>query len=218
MAKQNRKMQTLRIFTNGSRADNAYGLSDEVGRIIKRTDRAKQRAEASTARRGASIANRAIRAEFNIPLKEISRKIYMKSTGDALRLYAWNRPISLLAFGGKWKGRRSAGASAQVLRGGSAETFGGSFIIESMKAKASLKRAIRVRSMRGGKRAGRGPLVMLYGPSPRDMITGRRKDAETGTPVGQWGTHVREVVTSEVIAYYISELKRLYAVEARRGR
>ncbi len=207
----NRKQQALKFFTNGKAAQNAYGLFDQVGEIVRRTDRAAQRARASTARRVQPIAREEVLKMFNLKPGQISGKFRTVTTGDTVRLMASQRRLPLIAFGGNWKGPVADGATAEIVRG-KRETFDSGFIAEVKGL-----RSIRVRERRGSKRALRGPLKMLRGPSPRDMVTGRRTDAEHGTPLGSYGTAPAEKILARLVAYHIDELRRLFAVEAKRG-
>lgn len=207
----NRKQQALKFFTNGKAAQNAYGLYDQVGEIVRRTDRAAQRARASTARRVQPIAREEVLKVFNLKPGQLSGKYRSVVTGDTVRLYASERRLPLLAFGGTWKGPKTDGATAEIVRG-KRETFDSGFIAEVKGL-----RSIRVRKRTGTKRAPRGPLQILRGPSARDMVTGRRTDPEAGTPLGTYGAPVAQKILARLTAFHIAELRRLYAVEAKGG-
>ncbi len=209
---RNRKNQAIKFALNGKRADDAYGLSELVGRYVGRVDVAKKRATVSLARRAGPAVSREIRGAFNVRARQLSGKITAKSTGDSLRIYAFDRRIPLMEFGGKWAGRKSPGAMASVLRG-QPEIYAHSFI-----RTVSGLRSIRVRQQRGGGRVPRGPLQMLYGPSPRDMIIGRRSDPETRAGEGFYPTSVRENVADQLVTFYVGELKRLMDLGVGRGR
>jgi hypothetical protein len=208
---RNRKGQAIKISLNGKAAQNAYALSDEVGRFVGRVDVAKKRAAAGLVRRAGPAVSREIRRWFNVRAGQLSGKITAKDTGDSLRIYAFDRRIPLMAFGGKWAGRNSAGATASILRGKS-EIYPQSFIrtIQGL-------RSIRVRQARGSGRAPRGPVQILYGPSPREMITGRKSDPETRSDLGFYAPRVRDNVTAELVTYYVGEFKRLMDLGIGRG-
>jgi hypothetical protein len=207
----NRKSQAFKIKINGKAAQNAYGLSDLVGRFVGRIDKAKTRAAAGVARRAAPVASRAVRSVFNVKSRDLSGKIRAIVTGDSLRVLAFNRRIPLIAFGGKWRGRKSVGSTASVIKG-SRETFNHSFI-----ASVNGLRSIRVRQKRGERRVHRGPVQILYGPSPRDMIIGRKSDPETRSPMGFYPPRLRDQISNELIGYYVIELRRLIALESKNG-
>lgn len=207
----NRKQQAVRFFTNGKAAQNAYGLYDQVGAIVRRTDRAAKLARASTARRVQPIAREEVLKVFNLKPGQLSGKFRSVTTGDTIRLMASQRRLPVMAFGGRWAGRDADGATAEILRG-KRETFDSGFI-----ADVKGLRSIRVRKRTGGKRAPRGPLQILRGPSARDMVTGRRTDPETGSPLGVYGEPPAKRILARLIDFHIAELRRLYAVEAKRG-
>lgn len=200
-------MQATRVWLNGKRADNAYALGDLVGEFVGRSGVARKRAGASLARRAAPVASRAIRATFNVRPRQLSGKITAKDTGDALRIYAWTRRIPLTEFSGKWGGPSTPGATAMVVLG-QIDTFEGSFI-RTIQG----RREIRVRVRKGGRRVARGPVRMLYGPSPRDMIIGHKLDQERNV-IGSYGNAVENAIVTELVTYYISELGRLMGLES----
>jgi len=208
---RNRKGQALRFFTNGKRADDVYGLFDHVGRVVRRTEEAAKKARVSTSRRAESFAKEEIQKDFNIRSGLLSGKFRVVDSGDAIRLFASQRRVPLLEFGGRWGGRKTPGATAEIERG-NRETFASSFI-----ATVKGKRAVRVRKKVGDKRVRRGPLKMLYGPSPKDMVTGQRSDPETRNPEGRYPRDLRKRLIARLAAFHIAELRRLYEVESRRG-
>lgn len=207
----NRKNQAIQIFTNGKRADNAYGLSDLVGQYVGRLDKYKQRAVAGLARRASPAASREVRKTFNVRAGQLTGKIRAVVTNDTVRVYAFDRRIPLIEFGGRWRGIKSPGATASIVRG-QQEIYPQSFI-----ATIQGRKSIRVRQKRGSRRAPRGPVQMLYGPSPREMIIGRKSNAETRDYQGFYSVDPRKAITAELVTYYVGELKRQLEVEARRG-
>jgi hypothetical protein len=207
----NRKSQAVRFFTNGARAQNAYGLFDQVGQIVRRTDKAAKLARASTARRVQPFAREEVLKVFNVRPGQLNGKFRTVTTGDTVRLFASERRLPLIAFGGKWAGPQSEGATAEIVRG-KREVYASSFIA-AIKGLTS----IRVRKRTGSRRAPRGPVQILRGPSPRDMVTGLRSDAETRTPMGFYGPAPAQRILARLAEYHIAELRRLYLSEASRG-
>jgi len=207
----NRKGQALKFFTNGKRADDRYALFEQVGRIVKQTDVAARRAQASTARRAVSFSRAEVLQNFNVRSAQLSGRYRVVQTGSSIRLFASERRISLIAFGGRWAGKNSPGATAEIERG-SRVTYTGSFV-RTIQG----NRAIRVRASRGAKRVHRGPVTMLYGPSPRDMITGARTDPETRNPTGRYAGDVGDKIIRRLVVFHVSELRRLYALADARG-
>lgn len=207
----NKKQQAVRFFTNGVRANNAYGLFEHVGQIVRRSDVAQKRAAATTARRAQPIAREEVLKRFTLRPGQLNGKFRTVTTGDSIRLFASERRVSLIAFGGKWGGIKTEGATAEIQRG-KRETFPQAFIrtVQGL-------RAIRVRSFKGGKRAPRGPLTMLRGPSPKDMVTGLRTDAETRSPEGRYPDPPAQHILARLTAEHVAELKRQLALELKRG-
>lgn len=198
-----RPSQVLRIYTNGQRANDRFALAQRVGTIVKRNADATKKAAASTARRVQPLAKEAITAVYTIRPNQLNGKFRAVVTPDALRVNASTRRFPLMAFGGKWGGRRTAGATASIRRG-VVTTYGGSFI-----ATIQGLRSIRVRTEAGnGRRVARGPVRILRGPSPFQMVT----DETTGQGEGIARTLIRTLRE-----YYVAERRRLYEVE-RRGR
>lgn len=208
---RNRKGQALRFFTNGKRADNAFGLSAIVGQIVKRTDQATKRAVATTARRLEPLAKREVTATYNIPATKLQGKFSVTTTGDSIRLFASERRIPVIQFGGRWGGTSTPGATAQIERGGPQQVFAGAFI-STVKGLQS----IRERRIRGGKRAPRGPLIIIRGPSPRDMVLGIRKD-QRGNVLNTISEPPRAAILRELQGIYITELQRQIALGVRGG-
>lgn len=208
---RNKKGQALRFFTNGKRADDSFGLSAFVGQLVKRTDQATKRAVATTARRLEPLARREVAATYNIATTKLQGKYSVTTTPDSIRLFASERRIPVIQFGGRWGGPNTAGATAQIERGGPQQLFAGSFI-------ATVKglQSIRERRIQGGKRAPRGPLILLRGPSPRDMINGRRRD-QRGNVLSTLSDPPRDAILRELKSIYITELQRQIALGVRSG-
>lgn len=206
--------RVVRFYTNGKRADDAYGLSKHVGAIVKRTDAARKRAFASTARRAPVLAKAMMTAGFNVPAGEVTNKVHVYDTGDTLHVNASVRKFPLSLFGGQWGGPTSPGASASV-RVGQSEVYPGAF----MAAGRYMGRALdliyrRVRGSRVVQKYGRykgkvrEKIQALRGPSPYDMLT----MIERGTARGKSGAGDYH---RELRSYFVSELRRLLALEGR---
>jgi hypothetical protein len=208
---RNKKSQALRFFTNGKRADDAFGLSTLVGQLVRRTDTATKRAVATTARRLEPIAKRTVVTRYNIAATKLQGKFSVTTTGDSIRLFASERRVPVIQFGGRWGGINTPGATAQIERGGPQQVFAGAFI-STVKGLQS----IRERTIRGGKRAPRGPLILLRGPSPRDMVTGSRKD-QRGNLISRLPEPPGVAIVNQLREIYITELQRQIALGVRRG-
>lgn len=109
--------------------------------------------------------SRAIVQRVNLGVTRVKQAIELKqrATPDQpqIVIQVKRRPIGLIEFGGTWRGAKSAGASAVVLRGEGRHTYAGTFIVVGRGG----NRQIFSRKIVGGKRAGRLPLKTLYGPS-----------------------------------------------------
>lgn len=165
------------------------GLDQESLRVAAR------RAGIAVQRAAGTLVRRDVRGRYGVKLtalKDGYRVVQGRSRkGDAyVGVEASGRRISLLEFGGRWvrpKGdnlqrMRSKGATAAV-QAGARKTYAGAFIAsigwrgvsgEAIKAD-TVKRGMFVRqTVNGtGKRHGRGPVRLLRGPSPLEMLLGQ---------------------------------------------
>ncbi len=127
---------------------------------------------------------------------------------ELISIWASTRKFPLMDFGGRWRGparrksgRFAPGASAEIVRG-QRKTYDSAFI-----ATIQGRRAIRVRSFDSGlqKRAGRGPVHMLRGPSPFEMLSG----------VGGYPASVaaRDATVNELQVFYLGELRRQFKLK-----
>lgn len=155
---------------------------------------AVRRARVSMYRAGLPEANRDIRSRYGVKLgamRDTLRVVEGRSRkGDEyVAVQASSRRISLLEFNGRWtrpgggnlNRKRSKGAVASVLAG-SRQAYAGAFIADigwrgvsgaSVKTD-TVKRGIYVRQKKpDGGRHGRGPVRLLRGPSPLEMLLGQ---------------------------------------------
>lgn len=209
---RNKKEQVIRIFTNGKRANDAFRLERFVGRLVKATDTSVKRAVVSTSRAAVPIAKKEVVAAFNIQASKVADAFKVINTRDTIRLFASDRRIAAIDFGGVWGGIQSSGATAVIERGGSPQIFRGAFI-NNVKG----RRSIRERMIKGGKRAPRGPLVIIRGPSPKQMILGQKTDQKRNI-TGTYSTQPVRTVAAQIRVIYIDELRRQFGLEALRGR
>jgi hypothetical protein len=143
---------------------------------LKELERSFSKLGAATARGEARAVNRvsttiiakqsrAVVERLNLRVSRVKEAVRLrqKATPDQPRIVieVQRRAIGLIEFGGRWRGRKSEGASAQVLRGEGRHTYGGTFIAVGRNG----NRQIFSRKIVGGKRAPRLPLKTLYGPS-----------------------------------------------------
>ena len=200
-----RRNNALTYYVNGRRARDLNGLTDMAGRVLSAYDTATKRAVVGLKRRALPIVRRAVRQHYNVKAGALSDK-YRVETGlrgrsgdrdDFLSVWASTRSIPLLDFGGRWGGRKTKGAVASIQRG-QRKTYDGAFI-----ATVRGRRAIRVRQYdtARGKRHGRGPLRMLYGPSPFEMLSGLDH---------RGSQQAQRKVLAEMTDYYAAELRRQF--------
>lgn len=217
----NRRNSSLKIYVNGSTANDLYGLAKRVGQQVSRMSVASNRAQKTLARRVQPLAKREIRKVYGVKASLLNGRMRLESGartgGDFVSLWASTRKVSLLEFGGRWRGMKSPGATASILLGTS-KTYDSAFIATvgwrgasggAVKADTA-SRAIYVRK-RGpdGRRFGRGPLKRLYGPSVFEMIGTSPKAHSRDT--------VRAAIVPQLESFYVSELSRQIALELRRG-
>lgn len=137
-------------------------------------DRAAMRARVTMIRRTQPIVSRDVRERFGVKARALSGKFQVRegrSRGGAPFLGVWGsaRRIPLIDFKGRHS-RRQPGATAEVSIG-RRKTYNSAFI-----ATVQGRKSIRVRQVEdqaSGKRHGRGPLRMLRGPSPLEMMLGQ---------------------------------------------
>lgn len=145
------------------------GLDDARNRLAqagKDADLALKRARGTLVRRLPVEARRDIQTEYALGAIRIGRGLSVRVEADAVVLTGAKRGVGLIEFGGRWGGRRSAGATAQVHTGGGRTTRPHTFIATG----ASGNRQIFERATIGGRRAGRWPIVAAYGPSVAQML------------------------------------------------
>lgn len=203
-----RRNSAFTFYVNGRRARDLHGLADDVGNPLDAYDVAVQRATAGLVRRAGPAASRNIRAQYNVKAGALRGKLRVErglrgrrgDRDDLISIWASTRRIPLLEFAGRWRGRKSTGATAQIQRDEGRKTYGSAFI-----ATVRGLRAIRVRSRDStGRRVGRGPLRMLRGPSPFEMLSGIGGNAGA--------RKVRQETTDELRTFYLGELRRLFSL------
>ena len=160
-------------------------------------ERAARRASVGVVRKAQPIAKRDIRDRYGVKASQLNGQFKVEQgqnrKGDPyIGIWASSRQISLIHFGGRWRGRKAPGATAAV-KLGQRKTYDSAFI-----ATVEGRKAIRVRQYKSGggmKRHGRGPLRMLRGPSPFEMLLG--ENMANG-----------EVVAGKLLDFYSTEIAR----------
>jgi hypothetical protein len=143
---------------------------------LKELERGFTKLGAATARGEARAVNRvsttiiaqqsrAVVARINLRVGRVKEAVRLrqKATPDQPRIVieVQRRAVGLIEFGGRWRGTKSEGASALVIRGKGRHIYAGTFIAIGRNG----NRQIFDRKVVGGKRAPRLPLKTLYGPS-----------------------------------------------------
>lgn len=208
--------RVAKFYTNGKRAENAYGLATQVGRIVKRADAARMKAVTSTSRKATPLARKLLVENFGIKKSDLTGKITVYDTGDTLHVNASVRKFPLALFGARWGGHTTPGATAQVRRG-QTTTYAGAFMatgryLGKTQDLVYTRERGKKKRMTYGRYAGkvREPIHALRGPSTYDMLTSIERASSRGKSAT--GNYTRELRT-----FYVSELRRLYAVEASRN-
>lgn len=161
------------------RTSNAAALARIRGRVEglgqASLDRAVNRAIASVRRKFEPEAKKAIRAQYNVPLAELSGKFRVitgrDGDGEFLGLQASRRHVPLLSFGGLWRGRNTPGATAAV-RLGQMKTYRSSFIATIRGRHGIYARQFSADSNSPSGRDPRNKVRRLMGPSPAQMTEG----------------------------------------------
>ncbi|KFN42342.1 hypothetical protein [Arenimonas oryziterrae] len=191
-----RRNSALKIFTSGKRGESISQLSKRVGRLPSEYEVAQQRAVASLKRKVMPVAKRQVLAVFSLRSSKLTGGLRVESSyqsgSGVVSLWASTRQIPLVEFQGRWDGRNSPGATASILAG-SVKVYDHAFI-----ATVQGRRSIRVRKVINGKRAPRGPLRMLRGPSPFEMIAPGDRPGLSGP------------IAEELLTFYSEELLRQY--------
>lgn len=145
------------------------GLSDES---IRKADKL---ALAGVRRKFEPEVKRVIREQYNVPLRAISGKFRIVGGSDAqgeyLALQGAVKRVPLAEFGARWGGRRTAGATATILRG-QTKTYTSAFIRVIGGQREVLARQFSADSNSPSGRHPREHLQRLRGPSPAEMARG----------------------------------------------
>ncbi|MCR6700850.1 MAG: hypothetical protein NVV68_06760 [Dokdonella sp.] len=184
-------------------------MAGEVAATMSRVDNAQRLAMSGLKRRALPVARRAIQENYNVKTLALrdargNAGIRVETGGrgrksDYLAIWASTRSIPLIAFSGKWGGVKTPGATASIEQGAGAKTYEGAFISTVEGLRSIRKRRLGV----GSKRVPRGPLIMLRGPSPFDMMA----------PQGNHPAALRtqRTIIAELTDWYVAELKRQIA-------
>lgn len=159
--------------------------------------RVVERAKATLRRRLATETRRLVSQEYGVSTRELGKRITTESDSSGVTVFGTTPRVPLIKFGGRYGGKRTAGATAEILRG-TRKTYGSAFLSKG-------KKNIVARGLKPGsnQRYGRLPVVVLHGPSPKSMVLGG------GTPGPTPASKVADIAGD----IFGSEVDRLVNVE-----
>ena len=171
-------------------------LSRNALRLAELSKTASQRvitrSIATLRRRMATETRRFVSDEYGISTRELGQRITTDSTVDTVTVYGTTPRIPLIKFNGHYSGRRSVGATAEIIRG-QVKTYSGAFF--SKGKKNIVARGINKAT---GKRYGRLPIVVLHGPTPESMVLGGGSVVTSATPAARVAAIAGEIFAAEV--------------------
>lgn len=147
-----------------------------LGRTQAELSKATQRATGTLRRRMPVAARRDIQQEYNLKAGRINSGLRASPIERGVELIGSGRGVGLIEFGGKWRGPRSPGATAQVRRDEGVTLYPGQFIATLLGGNRQIvSRTGSPRRMTQGRYAGkvRQPLTVEYGPQVAQMLIRR---------------------------------------------
>lgn len=145
-----------------------YDVSDAFKReanrldaIARGTSKAEERAAGTLARRLPVQARRDIQDEYTLTAARVRAGLRVSRGGGYVELRASARGIGLIEFRGRWRGRKTPGAVAQVFSGEAPYNYGGTFIAEGRSGNRQIFDRTTAKPL---------PLKTLYGPSLASML------------------------------------------------
>lgn len=167
----------------------------------KARSRVISRTVATLRRRLGTETRKFVSEQFGIGVQAIGRRVTTSSDANSVSVYGTTGKVPLGEFGGRYGGRLTAGATAQILRDGSRQTYKSAFIIKGRKTILARK------LLAGGKRAARFPLVRLHGPTVESMVLGGGAFANADTPAVRASKVAGEIFDAEIDRLIAVELK-----------
>lgn len=147
-------------FDKQYRVGGIFELESSYRELAKATAKAEARAVNRVSTSIISAQSRAVVQRLNLKVSRVKEavRIAVAATPASPRVVIEikRRPVGLIEYGGRWRGVKAPGATAQVMKGGSRSTLSGTFI-------ATGRNGNRQIFERKGK--GRLPLKAFYGPS-----------------------------------------------------
>ena len=174
-------IDTSALSRNAVRLGNLASIARE--RVVTRTI-------ATMRRKTLTDARRAISQEYGIGTQAIGRRMTAESGKDSLSIYGTTGKVPLHEFGGRYSGPKSAGASAEILRG-NRRVYTSAFTIKNRNPAIIYARPIIDGARRAPKR-----FVRLHGPSVESMFLGGGTGGQT--PATQVIAAAQEIFSAEV--------------------
>lgn len=170
--------------------------------------KADARSNASVRRRFEPAAKRAIREVYNVRASDLTGRFTVRSGldqgGEYLALNASLKKLPLIGFGGRWGGRKTAGATADIQKG-KRKVYASAFIARIGGQRRLVVRQFSRDATAPSGRDGRRKLRSLTGASAFQMVTGQ-------------GDVVATKLAREMNEYRSSELIRQLTLARKRKR
>lgn len=168
-------------------------LRHHAGRLSRLADTARERVVTRTIgtlrRKVLTEARRAMAQQFGVGVQAIGQRITAETDADSLTVYGTSGRLSLHLFGGRYGGRKTPGATAEIKRGGR-RVYASAFTIDS-RGKTIYGRPL----VASGRRAPR-QFVRLHGPSVGSMFLGR--GGAGGTPADAVSEIAQDIFRAEI--------------------
>lgn len=148
-------------------------MAKRVADTAREADKAVSRATATLRRRLPVEARRDIQEEYNLPAGRIRRGLTSRTIDGGVELTGSARGVGAIEFGGRWRGRKSDGATYMIRHGGDNSPLPGSFIATLLNGNRQIvERKGPKQRMTKGVNKGRmkQPLQVVYGPSVAQML------------------------------------------------
>lgn len=218
MAYVRSKNRALTFYTSGRFGQSLEGLQDIAGQALSRFDTAVERAVIGLKRRASPAVSRAVRENYNIGRGHLADAFRIeegtrRKNGDLsgyIAIWASTRQLPLAYFGGRWGGRNTTGATAEIARG-SRKTYTSAFMAPGrIRGKAQDLIYTRIKGRKTIQKYGRykgrmrESIRAMRGPSPFEMLSG--VDGYTAS------IRTRDALLSEMRDFYINELRRQFAL------
>lgn len=147
-------------------------IADRLAKTAEEAEKAADRARSTLRRRIAPEARRDIQQEYNIKARRVTAGLTARNLPDGVELIGSKRGVGAIEFDGKWRGRKSPGATWSVRKGKRTQQPG-SFIAPLLSGNPHIvERTGRKRRMTKGVNKGlvKETLFVHYGPSVAQML------------------------------------------------